>query len=512
MTWEQRLQTLERRQHVLLTDSAINALVEQALEVRFTNPGLASIQLLHADLLESARRDGIPVAWQTFLARVAGESALPPADRQLSEDQGRWMRQAEPRAQRHFLEAHLELLSYGSLALLLVQLIQMPQELGMKLSAIQQSQIQRTWDMLLRARMLGSDVPAVRAAYVNQFGGFVLDVPDWLETIIQRDEALRGLGRRDQTARLRIALWQEAHKRARIEVAVLEPETLAEMAVSLQQALNEARGLDKAELQELEIGGLNFALDVYREALYPYPWALAQNALGSTYHEYLQGDSGENLEKAIDHFQAALRVFTEQDYPFQWAMTQNYLGLAYRDRQRGSREENQERALLYYQAALRVLSEKETPRDWAMVHTNLATLYLERLHGHTSQNEARTIDHYQTALRVFSERDHPVEWATAQNNLGNVLSAFAGGDPAENRRLAIRCYQEALRVRTEQDFPVEWATTQNNLGNVYSLQTGASATEDQERAIAYFQASLRVFSEQAFPLQWARSQNNLGRD
>ena len=513
-TLDQRYRVLEQQRAVLLTDKAIATMVERGLDNCGTDPVSAAFYFTHADLLDSARRIGLPAAWNIYLSRVSDGYPSPASERLLAEAQDEWMlslSDPEPRIQRRVLEAHPELLGYGGLALFQLKVALLQQTYGAGLSKVQQNDLNALWNLLFAAHSRGGDTQAIRDVYVNQFGGFALDIPDWLERVIEQDTALRGAhggGRSDQTARVRITLWQHAIERAMRESANIQPPVLAEMHVYLQHAYNEARGPDKQ--QQREIACLSFALQTYTEARYPYPWALAQNALGSVYDDFLQGDIAQNKEKAIACFHGALRVFTEQGFPGDWAKTQNYLGLVYRDRIQGNREENQEQAILFYQAALRVFSEQDTPRDWAMVQTNLGTLFLERLQGYKVNNQSMAIAYFQAALRVFTEQAFPIEWATTQNNLGNVLSTYHGGDVAENRRQAIACYQAALRVRTEQHFPVEWATMQNNLGGVYSRYTGEDQAENQERAIPFFQASLRVFTEHDFPRQWARSQYNLG--
>ncbi|QBD74845.1 CHAT domain-containing protein [Ktedonosporobacter rubrisoli] len=495
---------LEREQKVLLTDNAIALVVQMALEYRRTDPTQAAFMLLIAELLDRACRTGIKKAWKFFLQTFVDNAA----DQQLTTTQLQWLLlMMDRRAQRRFLEEHLELLSYKGLALFLGRLTSLLQDSGSLGSSLVAANI--LWELLFDARRRGGNVQAVREAYVNQFGGFALDIPDWLSTCFERDQALGERGRRYQTARERIALWQEAIKCGQREFASDMPEILAEMYVRLQQAYNDVRGLDKPQLQQQELAHLLFALSIYTEVRYPIAWALNQNALGSLYHEYLQGDQTSNIEKAIACFQAALRVFTEQDTPREWAQTQNYLGLAYRSRLLGNREENQEKSIQCYKAALRVFTEQDTPRDQAMLLTNMGSLYLERLHDHYMQNQARAINCFYQALRVFNEQEFPVEWATTQNNLGNVLCMYFHGDIFENRQKALQCYQKALKVRTERQFPVEWATTQNNLGNLLSLME-ENPEENSEKAIACFQESLRVFTEQDFPVEWARSQNNLG--
>jgi len=497
---------LQRWHKVLLTENALALLVAMALETRRKDPERTFFIFLLAELLDRARQSGIRAAVRR-----------PPVGRQLFETQKRWMLlESDLCAQRRFLEEHLELLSYSSLALL-QRMVAPPQPVyatqgtHIKINVESRGAMNRLWLLLFDARQRGGDVQAIRDAYVNWHGGFALGVPGWLGPIIERDRALQHSGHRSQRARQRIALWKGAIEHAQRESGGLVPEVQAEMHVKAQEAYDDAHGLDKPELQQRERACLLFSLNIYTRARYPYAWAHRQARMGALYLNDLQGDRAENIEKAIACLQAVLHFFTEQDVPFEWAQTHNYLGWAYRDRLQGNREENQEQGMLFFEAALRVLSEDEAPIDWAMIQSNLGVLYLERLRGPHTLNLRSAIACLQMALRVFTQETSPREWALTQMELGNALSQYSEGDPTANRQQAITCFQAALCVYTEEHFQLEWAMTQSNLGNMYGIQANASKEKpSMEQAIAHHQASLRVFTEQDFPVEWARSQNNLG--
>ena len=65
-----------------------------------------------------------------------------------------------------------------------------------------------------------------------------------------------------------------------------------------------------------------------REAL-PQNWAIAQNNLGTAYHNRIRGSRADNIEAAIKAFESALTVRTREAFPQNWANTQNNLGIAY---------------------------------------------------------------------------------------------------------------------------------------------------------------------------------------
>ena len=75
---------------------------------------------------------------------------------------------------------------------------------------------------------------------------------------------------------------------------------------------------------------------------------MTQNNLAIAYSNRIQGDRGDNLEKAIAFYEAALQVCTRAAFPEDWAMTQNNLATAYCYRIQGAEDETLERAIAFY--------------------------------------------------------------------------------------------------------------------------------------------------------------------
>jgi predicted metal-dependent hydrolase len=98
---------------------------------------------------------------------------------------------------------------------------------------------------------------------------------------------------------------------------------------------------------------------------------MAQNNLGNTWRDRLDGDRTENLREAIACYQSAAEVWTRESYPRDWAMAQNNLGNTWRDRLDGDRRENLRQAVACYQRALEVWTEESYPLDWAATQKNL---------------------------------------------------------------------------------------------------------------------------------------------
>ena len=408
--------------------------------------------------------------------------------------------------------------------------------------------------ILRDARQRGRTAEAIRNACVNVWGGFALDVPEWLAAIAAHSTALFQQGRAEQTMAARTTLWEEARERAGDES--LAAEIIAEIDVQLSDALWVRMGTDRAqhlegciaalrrseytysreryafqwarvqnqlgkayterihgqqaENQERAIALLQAALQVRTRDSCPYDWAETEKGLGLVYHIRIRSNNAENQERAIAFFEAALQVFTREAYAYEWAEIQHHLGNAYPDRTQGERAENQERAIAFFEAALQVHTRDAFPYDWAIAQTRLGVAYFDRIRGEHGENLERTIAAYEAALQVFTRDEFPLEWGRRQNNLANAYLHRIRGEHADNLERAIAAHEAALQVRTRDDFPTNWATTQNNLGAAYFHRIRGDRAENIERAIAAYEAASQVRTRTASPYLWATTQNNLG--
>jgi CHAT domain-containing protein/predicted LPLAT superfamily acyltransferase len=402
--------------------------------------------------------------------------------------------------QRRFLEAHPEIVSSFTVDLLtqIMTIRPLPQQEDLRLAR----------EVIRYALARGATTEAIRDAYVNARGGFILDLPAWLMEERTHDQALAKQGRPDQVARPRIALWQAALTRA--EAEGLPDAILAEILNRLAYHLDEASGIDRPDLLEARITAQTRALVLFARDRYPYKWAMTQNNLGNAYQERIREDRAANLEAAIAAYSASLQVYTRQDFPVDWAMTQNNLGIALRARIRGDRAANLEAAIAAYSASLEVRTRQDFPVQWATTQNNLGAAYDERIREDRAANLEAAIAAYSASLQVYTRQDFPVQWATTQNNLGIAYSERIRGDRAANLEAAIAAYTASLEVYTRQDFPVDWAMTQNNLGNALRARIRGDRAANLEAAIAAYSASLEVRTRRGFPVDWAMTQNNLG--
>lgn len=88
-----------------------------------------------------------------------------------------WLEQPSYREGRRFMERHLELLDSGSSYILTTLITQNEGEQEIV------QELQNHLELLRDVQERGGTVEAVREAYVERymFGGFVLDLPPWLE-------------------------------------------------------------------------------------------------------------------------------------------------------------------------------------------------------------------------------------------------------------------------------------------------------------------------------------------
>lgn len=262
-----------------------------------------------------------------------------------------WLDQPTYREERRYLERHLELLDETILAFfarrvaaleaertglldeLRRQRIQVEEEKGGEQAQAtlttlreQLQELQGTIDFgrtirdLLRYAIDHDGTPAaVRAAYVNAYGGLVLDLPDWLMDAERQDGALAQRGRPEQVAAARAALWRAALARAQQEQLALEIQ--AELANRFANRLSEDPRIDRAAALETRIAAYTAVLSAYRQDRYPYAWAGTQNNLGNAFSERIRGERADNLEQAIACYQAALLEYTRDAAPLEHRQT-----------------------------------------------------------------------------------------------------------------------------------------------------------------------------------------------
>ena len=487
------------------------------------DPQIASIQ---ADLRQA-------------LAANQGAASQRAADPEGMDTLIAWLNASPSVAQRRYLEQHRELLTSASDALLQqleqryrnhaetlltalrpaldavkAQHTALPDELWEQLQAYDETMdalagLGSSRRLLDDIRREGGDTPAIAHAYVNVKGGLALDLPSWLDAVLDQLREIP-VERANDVAR-RVALLQSAIEQARTrgdvaaEAQAALMETLALTLVSLAEM-----SADPRPMQEAAIAAVEAALPIFTLDRYPKEYADLHNVLGNAYRERASGSRRENLERAIASYEQALQVYTSDRYPQERATLQNNLGVAYRNRINGEKRENIERAIAWYEQALTIRTLERYPQDFGMTQNNLGAAFSDRTEGERRENLERAIAAYEQALVVRTLERFPAQYANTQNNLGNTYCDRIEGEKRENLERAIAAYEQALIVRTLEHYPQDYAMTQNNLGTVYNDRIAGDRGENVERAIAAYEQALIVRTPDRFPQQYANTQINLG--
>ncbi len=329
------------RTPLLLTPAAVTMLNEMAQAAQDQQTNLAQVMKFLADLLERVRQEGIDPVFDEGEHVLRSEVSV---NLYLQ-----WLSTPTYQDSRRFLQQHPEILTDVSETLLQTEL-ELVMQAQMNDPQQQQEQVEAVRLLLylfrdIRARVVrlrglgqfSDDDSLTRLAilegYVNWKGGFMLDLPAWLEKTRQKSVALRRSKKQlYETASSRATLWQKALKRAQSKDLAVE--IVAEIAQRVWDALDDITA-NQSPAQEVGLQHLDICLRVYTEERYPYQWALIQNNLGATYRERILGNKAENLEQAIACYTAALRVYTEDTFSVDWAKTQNRLALIYNERKGG---------------------------------------------------------------------------------------------------------------------------------------------------------------------------------
>lgn len=213
-----------------------------------------------------------------------------------------WLSMPVGRTNREYLEAHLELLAEPVsefLALFVNEYNDNPR---------QHQRLRSQLHLLQDARNRGRTPQAVREAYVNLFGGLILDLPAWLQEV---ENELLIVSHDDWTAR-EIAI----HKmRLRETIGFLQaddqaaPEIVAELQYQL--GILFVSGAHASSLYALETAARYFeaACQVYTSDRYPLQHIKVQVELGGAYGRFPVEQWPQNLVKALGCYEAALQAY-----------------------------------------------------------------------------------------------------------------------------------------------------------------------------------------------------------
>ena len=302
-------------------------------------------------------------------------------------------------------------------------------------------ELRRHVDLLHNARMRGRTVEAVREAYVDRYGGLILDLPSWLEEAELALGEFSGAENSEQATKAFTTLLLKTISKARRNKH-MRPEVMAEL----------------------------------------------QDMLGTALRDGQHRNPARTYEGAIDAYTTAIQVYTAHRYPHKFATTQNNLGVVYQGRLVGERQDNLKQAISCCETALNIDDlHNRFPEDWASIQHNLGTMYQDYFVEEEQQEYLeKAIACFQAALQVYTMEGFPEDWAIIQHFLGMAYHDRSIGEQQDNLEYSIACYEAALQVRTPEALLEDWAATQNNLSNSYLKQAivcGEFSLEIDSRSI-----------------------------
>ena len=462
-----------------------------------------------------------------------------------------WLDAPTYRQERQHLESHTDLFDPRVESMLQDALAQAPSS-----HAVMKT-VSYYLALLTDIRQRGATITAIRDAYVDRYGGLVLDIPQWLENN-ERINAPLNESMLTHDPRQRVAHWESVIARIRAD-ASCEPEILAEACLQLW----EARSLVGGDPWDLEgqLALVRTATAIYMRERYPRQWARAMIYLGNTYNadtsdttdggneqnEHIEsatsayqealsaispphapvlwgwachnlgrayikrqtGNKTDNIEQAISWYSQALAVREKGDAPLEWARTQHQLGNALRQRGIGDPYANREQALSALRATLEIYDRDRYAQQWAAVQHDIGVVYAQGASENIALDLEHAIFHYQLALDVLAAGAPTLEWARLQTNLGLAYWKRIEGERADNIEQAIACFSACLQYYSRAQFRSDWALIQTNLGAAYLERLHGSRAANIEQAIPCFDRALTIYTRDDFPALWAQLQHNL---
>ncbi len=488
-----RRAVLEREQHLLLTPYAESLFLSLIDRLKLAEDELSQQEAIQLEqlyaMLVRCRMEGIDAVWHE----------ISEIERQyFAETLLIWLSLSISRQQRRFLEEHRELLQQESDALL------------SKLS----TENARERKYIHSCRALLSDIrergtpKAMQEAYVNANGGFMLNLPMWLEEVEYKHDQLVNQQNTHGNISEDISLLRNALDRTQHDSTVA-PEIIAQLWKLLGDALFKHQNIEHSKDIENAINAYEQAMNTYTLELYPHQWAGLQHNLSLVYRCRVRGEHTENVSLAIFYSHAAHQVWVPKKNPTEWAMVHESLGNAYGHWILGGRIPNLEHAISHYNAALQIYTREDYPDEWAGLHNNLGIAYAQLLTIGRHKCVEQAIEHFKAALQVYTLQTHPRDWAMIQRNLGNAYSSRILGDLTNNIECAIAHFEAALQVYTRLLSPIDWAEIQSGLGEAKAKRLVGKRSVNLEQAIEHCESALQVVTHEVHPTRYRDIQLDL---
>ncbi len=197
-----------------------------------------------------------------------------------------WLCSSTKRASRAYLEAHLDLLA-GEIERFLDIFIGEHDD-----SPGEQHRLRAMQRLLQDANTRGGTRQAVRDAYVNVFGGMILDLPTWLLEIEHQLTAISSPGWTE-----RMVTVCKMQLRDAIDYASTNSQVASEIVAELQHQLGSLfvskSSYRSACVHEMVVSYYHASLQVYTSEHYPQQYTKVQAALGES-RQGFSSDIGVN--------------------------------------------------------------------------------------------------------------------------------------------------------------------------------------------------------------------------
>ncbi len=453
-------EVLEREQHIFLTDTMDFYL--QYMQERFPRSDGDDTRNQHRSLFRQARQVGIDKAWKEYIQITQGKDW---AWVKLFEVFEQWVHyyglgreesfskhywgKADldlltiyegHRKERQFLEAHLELLNLdffeGPLTTEITDVEQYVDSYDKQGENIRKSLFlppslqsdptpfaapysgnsrTRVIGLIVGQNLLrdvyhrGGTPQAIRDAYVNAYGGLVLDLPPQVEDILQQLSALK-----DEEYE---ALLYNSVLRLDADPTVA-PEIVAELGCRYLKAVKRRPNRDTEQVQQVRINWYTAFQTIYTRERYPYQWMRIQQELAKIYMSRAENRYPDDVEKAIQCYEDALHIITRNvsyqtceltDNNLNWAIIQSELGGAYAQRlsldKSLDRQADLARATASYRAALSFFTPERSlygHRDM-LLHLAFLEIRHEAAEAHRQGQMGKVLEAYQRADQALQD-------------------------------------------------------------------------------------------------------------
>ncbi|GAC1459386.1 MAG: hypothetical protein PVSMB2_17420 [Ktedonobacteraceae bacterium] len=215
-----------------------------------------------------------------------------------------WLIEPINRTHRLYLETHLDLLSTECehfLALFIGEYKDHPEE---------QQRLRVRLELLRDIRMGGISIPSIRYAYVNKFGGLLLDIPGYLVELEEQLAVLTHSGWTDRmVAVCKTRLFDAvAHTQAEWGFA---PEIVAELYYRLGNLFLQTASDVPLSLRKRVLDYYDHALQTYTEIRYPLQYAKVLIAIGNAHTCCPSEEKLASLEHALPYYRAAAHIYSK---------------------------------------------------------------------------------------------------------------------------------------------------------------------------------------------------------